>query len=140
MSIINFSTNSKSFKASYFFWLCLASLFPWPIFGSKCDCRTKSSECLVCTLYKSTIFGCTNKYFQKSAAQISDHLLQAEQSKHSQSAFAEMQRSRSELPVFEFRTHLLDMVRQNSVILVKGETGCGKTTQVNIGPMWTLSR
>ena len=91
-------------------------------------------------MFKSTIFGCTNKYVQKSAAQISDHLLQAEQSKQSQSAFAEMQRSRSELPVFEFRTHLLDMVRQNSVILVKGETGCGKTTQVNIGPMWTLSR
>ena len=40
--------------------------------------------------------------------------------------------SRCELPVFEFKSQLLNMIKENNVILVKGETGCGKTTQVSI--------
>uniref|UniRef100_A0A182Q0B5 ATP-dependent RNA helicase DHX36 n=1 Tax=Anopheles farauti TaxID=69004 RepID=A0A182Q0B5_9DIPT len=37
---------------------------------------------------------------------------------------------RRRLPAYESRTTVLDMIERNQVILVKGETGSGKTTQV----------
>ncbi|XP_058120194.1 ATP-dependent DNA/RNA helicase DHX36 [Anopheles ziemanni] len=37
---------------------------------------------------------------------------------------------RRRLPAFESRTEVLDMIERHQVILVKGETGSGKTTQV----------
>jgi len=37
---------------------------------------------------------------------------------------------RESLPAFEFRAQILDSICKNQVIIVEGETGCGKTTQV----------
>jgi HrpA-like RNA helicase len=37
---------------------------------------------------------------------------------------------RKKLPAFNKRAELLDLVARNQVIVVSGETGCGKTTQV----------
>ncbi|VDM08986.1 unnamed protein product [Wuchereria bancrofti] len=34
------------------------------------------------------------------------------------------------LPVYQYRDQLIDTIRNNSVTIVKGETGCGKSTQV----------
>nr|CDP97532.1 BMA-RHA-1, isoform g [Brugia malayi] len=34
------------------------------------------------------------------------------------------------LPVYQYRDQLIDAIRNNSVTIVKGETGCGKSTQV----------
>lgn len=42
-----------------------------------------------------------------------------------------MQEARGRLPAAKAKGEFLDMCRGNRVVLVAGETGCGKTTQVN---------
>ncbi|KAF9331170.1 hypothetical protein BG006_005964 [Podila minutissima] len=37
---------------------------------------------------------------------------------------------RKELPMFQFRDQLLDLLKLHQVLIVSGETGCGKSTQV----------
>lgn len=37
---------------------------------------------------------------------------------------------RQYLPIFAARTELLNIVRDNSVVIIVGETGSGKTTQL----------
>ena len=34
------------------------------------------------------------------------------------------------LPAFQFRSEIIETIEKNSVTLIKGETGCGKSTQV----------
>ncbi|XP_069718335.1 ATP-dependent RNA helicase A isoform X1 [Phaenicophaeus curvirostris] len=41
-----------------------------------------------------------------------------------------IQEEREALPVKNFETEILDAVRHNSVVVIRGATGCGKTTQV----------
>ena len=41
---------------------------------------------------------------------------------------------RKKLPSWKMSEELLSAVRQNQVMVVSGETGCGKTTQVGPGP------
>lgn len=36
---------------------------------------------------------------------------------------------RSELPVFAKKQEILDVIRTNSIVIIQGSTGCGKTTQ-----------
>jgi ATP-dependent RNA helicase DHX8/PRP22 len=40
-----------------------------------------------------------------------------------------MKQQRESLPVFAFRNHLIESVRQHQILIVVGETGSGKTTQ-----------
>lgn len=43
------------------------------------------------------------------------------------------------LPIYEQREDILTAIRENPVVILKGETGCGKTTQVcNIGTHLSL--
>ena len=42
----------------------------------------------------------------------------------------EIMEKRKELPIFHERGRLLDLIRNNPVVIVKGETGSGKTTQL----------
>ncbi|GFU24646.1 ATP-dependent RNA helicase DHX30 [Nephila pilipes] len=42
----------------------------------------------------------------------------------------EMRKIQSKLPITEKRAHILRMVDENQVVVLSGETGCGKTTQV----------
>lgn len=44
--------------------------------------------------------------------------------------FTTMLRKRTSLPAFEMRREILNMIEANQVVLISGETGCGKTTQV----------
>ena len=39
-------------------------------------------------------------------------------------------RERQELPVFGHKQQILDAVNDNPVVIIRGNTGCGKTTQV----------
>jgi len=38
---------------------------------------------------------------------------------------------RSQLPVFAKKNVILDVIRKNSIVIIQGSTGCGKTTQVS---------
>ena len=52
-----------------------------------------------------------------------------------QSEFAKsktLQQQRRFLPVYESRDELLHLIRENQVVVVVGETGSGKTTQVSM--------
>ena len=39
-------------------------------------------------------------------------------------------KKRKQLPIFTFRTQILETINEHPVTLVRGNTGCGKTTQV----------
>ncbi|KAL7305669.1 hypothetical protein TKK_0001926 [Trichogramma kaykai] len=39
-------------------------------------------------------------------------------------------KNRSKLPVFSMKTEIMDAINDNPVVLIRGNTGCGKTTQV----------
>lgn len=45
--------------------------------------------------------------------------------------FQKRLKDRSSLPIFQKKDAILDIIRNNSVIIVHGGTGCGKTTQVS---------
>ncbi|BFZ23488.1 hypothetical protein BsWGS_26527 [Bradybaena similaris] len=49
---------------------------------------------------------------------------------HENPEFQELLKSRQQLPVFQFRDKVMAAVRENSVIVIAGETGSGKSTQV----------
>ncbi|KAI5748861.1 hypothetical protein M8J76_002685 [Diaphorina citri] len=44
--------------------------------------------------------------------------------------YQEMLEARKKLPSYQMRDAVLDMVRNNQITVISGETGCGKTTQV----------
>ena len=35
------------------------------------------------------------------------------------------------LPIAEYRRHILDTLKENQVLILAGDTGCGKSTQVS---------
>ena len=41
-----------------------------------------------------------------------------------------LKEQRQYLPIFAARTELLNIIRDNSVVIIVGETGSGKTTQL----------
>lgn len=53
-------------------------------------------------------------------------------SKRDNDAFRKMLSSRSQLPAFQYRTQVLELLNDspNPIALISGSTGCGKTTQV----------
>lgn len=50
--------------------------------------------------------------------------------KQSFAKLAKLQRERAALPISQYRDRLLRAVAQNQVVVVAGDTGCGKSTQV----------
>ena len=44
-----------------------------------------------------------------------------------------MVKFRKTLPCYQKREEILNCVKNNQVVVISGETGCGKTTQVNTG-------
>lgn len=51
-------------------------------------------------------------------------------SKSSSPMYREMLKSRETLPIWNFKHQLLKVIEDNQVVIVCGETGCGKSTQV----------
>ena len=41
-----------------------------------------------------------------------------------------LRKSQNKLPIAEYKQQILDSVEQNQVVIVAGDTGCGKSTQV----------
>ena len=63
--------------------------------------------------------------------QTSDEKLASEYRKQRMSkGYASMFEFRKKLPAYKQRRELIELVNSNQVVVVSGETGCGKTTQV----------
>ena len=43
-----------------------------------------------------------------------------------------LKKDRDQLPVFASKGEIMDAINNNSVVIIRGNTGCGKTTQVRI--------
>lgn len=52
------------------------------------------------------------------------------QSKQTNPRYVSMMKKRMTLPSYSERENVLKMIEENQVVLISGETGCGKTTQV----------
>ncbi|XP_075692158.1 putative ATP-dependent RNA helicase DHX34 isoform X2 [Rhinoderma darwinii] len=50
--------------------------------------------------------------------------------KQSFGKLAKLRKERSSLPIFQYRQKIVQMVRDHQVVVVAGDTGCGKSTQV----------
>ncbi|PNP49176.1 hypothetical protein THARTR1_10100 [Trichoderma harzianum] len=59
-----------------------------------------------------------------------DNLKKLWASKSGRRKYAAMLEHRVQLPMWKFKNHVLDAVDNNQVIIICGETGCGKSTQV----------
>jgi hypothetical protein len=46
-----------------------------------------------------------------------------------------MLEARASLPIARQKQHFLQLLKENDVVVVCGETGCGKTTQVPVLPV-----
>ncbi|KAJ3589989.1 hypothetical protein NHX12_007946 [Muraenolepis orangiensis] len=49
---------------------------------------------------------------------------------------AKLRRDQNNLPIYQYRDRIVELVRQHPVVVVAGDTGCGKSTQV---PQYLLS-
>ncbi|CAO1637463.1 unnamed protein product [Parajaminaea phylloscopi] len=45
-------------------------------------------------------------------------------------SYQKMTAQRQSLPIFKYREHILDVMNNNQIFVLSGETGCGKSTQV----------
>ncbi|XP_067658933.1 ATP-dependent DNA/RNA helicase DHX36-like [Haliotis asinina] len=61
---------------------------------------------------------------------LSDRMLEEYNEKQLQDDYCKMMQFRKKLPSYEMREKLMDDIRNNQVVVISGETGCGKTTQV----------
>ncbi|XP_032666503.1 ATP-dependent DNA/RNA helicase DHX36 [Odontomachus brunneus] len=62
---------------------------------------------------------------------ILDKALQTEfENKQNQSDYKNMLKFRSKLPAYQKKSEILQLIKDNQVVVISGETGCGKTTQI----------
>ncbi|XP_056334421.1 ATP-dependent DNA/RNA helicase DHX36 isoform X2 [Danio aesculapii] len=61
---------------------------------------------------------------------LDEELKQDQQKKEDNAAYIEMLKFRKKLPSYGMREELLRLISANRVLVISGETGCGKTTQV----------
>jgi HrpA-like RNA helicase len=64
------------------------------------------------------------------AAAIRSSYTRAQAERQRKPAYASMQRKREGLPAFVHQDAVTSLIKQEQIVLVSGETGCGKTTQV----------
>lgn len=67
---------------------------------------------------------------RKEPRESSEALLAALRRMHASSAYQPIKQVREKLPAHGFNNIIIEAVRKNQVVIVSGETGCGKTTQV----------
>ena len=66
------------------------------------------------------------RYLLDNTASVRDLYLKNCKSKK----YKSLVKSREELPVFQYESAILEKLRKHNVILIAGETGCGKSTQI----------
>ncbi|EEY57180.1 ATP-dependent RNA helicase, putative [Phytophthora infestans T30-4] len=67
---------------------------------------------------------------RKAALQLSQQLREQLQKRMRSSAYRSKLQQRESLPIASFKTQVVEMLADHDVILISGETGCGKSTQV----------
>ncbi|PWN35355.1 P-loop containing nucleoside triphosphate hydrolase protein [Meira miltonrushii] len=72
----------------------------------------------------------SNGYNHKSESQFASHLKKAERGGSNFTQAKTLREQRQFLPAFACRDELMHVIRENQVVIVIGETGSGKTTQV----------
>ncbi len=63
-------------------------------------------------------------------SQISQMLLKCSKDNEQNSMFTQMMERRKCLPIWSVKEEILNTIRDNPVVIIRGSTGCGKTTQV----------
>ena len=71
-----------------------------------------------------------DRYAMLQDLSIDDKLKKSFLDQQGDKRYSEMQKFRQNLPSYAMRTELLEMIAENQVVVISGETGCGKTTQV----------
>eukprot|EP01147_Barroeca_monosierra_P007258 gene7258-7662_t len=57
-------------------------------------------------------------------------LAEKEQTVQSRQEFCRMLKPRKKLPCYSFRSKIIEMIKNHPVVIIGGQTGCGKTTQI----------
>ena len=66
----------------------------------------------------------------KSDQQFSDHIRDESEAVSNFAKTKTIKQQREFLPIYATRQELLSVIRENSVVIIVGETGSGKTTQL----------
>ncbi|KAF9452647.1 P-loop containing nucleoside triphosphate hydrolase protein [Macrolepiota fuliginosa MF-IS2] len=66
----------------------------------------------------------------RSVETISQQLMTTYQALHANPSYQEMLPQRHNLPIAQYRSHIMDILEHNQILVLSGETGCGKSTQV----------
>lgn len=73
----------------------------------------------------------SSSYFQMSLDEISMQLQRTHQERlQADTGLQKMIQQRSQLPVFAMKQEIMNAIYDNPVTIIRGNTGCGKTTQV----------
>jgi HrpA-like RNA helicase len=80
--------------------------------------------------YRKTFNPNNNRRNRSSPYQESQYLTERSRSVAQVDSFRQMQHHRSNLPAAKFKEAFLEQLEKSQVIVVSGETGCGKTTQI----------
>jgi HrpA-like RNA helicase len=68
----------------------------------------------------------------KDKEEISRKLFDEAQAKQKEDGYIKLKKVREKLPIFATREKFLDTLAKNQVVVLTGETGSGKTTQVSL--------
>uniref|UniRef100_A0A6N2M934 RNA helicase n=1 Tax=Salix viminalis TaxID=40686 RepID=A0A6N2M934_SALVM len=93
------------------------------------DATPSSQETLKLTDVEETKDLCADQKLEDMDAE-SSYLRQEQESKRKSKKYKEMLSSRAALPIAGLKVDILQMLKENDVLVVCGETGSGKTTQV----------
>jgi ATP-dependent RNA helicase DHX36 len=64
------------------------------------------------------------------ASDVDEKLLDEFLEKSMSEEYVDMLETRQKLPAYQKKQEIIDLIEKNQLILVEGNTGCGKTTQV----------
>ncbi len=71
------------------------------------------------------------KLTPQEQSEVSKRLFSDYQKRKTEDGFINLKKSREKLPIFSSKVKFLEMLEKNQVIVLTGETGSGKTTQVS---------
>ncbi|XP_043253836.1 ATP-dependent DNA/RNA helicase DHX36 isoform X1 [Colletes gigas] len=66
----------------------------------------------------------------KKDSDLDDRLLKEYELKASLEEYERMMKFRLKLPTYHKKSEILQLIKENQVVVISGETGCGKTTQI----------